>query len=79
MCRLLRLSTAVYTVHGRAYSPNPPLPLPPRSLRTHHCPPLQHLADDIDIFAWALDEKTDMANLDASTKPPGKPSFMCTA
>ena len=39
---------------------------------------LQHLAEDLDLFAWALSD-AEMSKLDSSTTPAGTPSFMCSS
>lgn len=38
----------------------------------------QHLKEDLDLFSWDLSQE-EMARADASTTPPGSPSFRCTA
>ena len=47
------------------------LPLATRSTKR------QHLADNFDIFDWALGEE-EMRMLDAATEPAANYSFMCT-
>ena len=34
------------------------------------------LAEDLDIFDWSLSD-SELARLDAATRPAGKPSFVC--
>jgi len=37
----------------------------------------KYLTEDLDIFGWSLSD-AEMAKLDATTKPAGRPSFICT-